>query len=212
MGQKLSHVFALFLVSMLIVSCSSDSYVINETNSEMLKVDYSKTVATYYIGAEDVITVNVWKNPELSVTVPVRPDGKISMPLIGDVSASGYTPEEVSIKIQKKLQSYVRNPNVTLMITSLVSHEYLSRVRITGAVNNQSSINYRPGMTVLDAVLAAGSVNDFAAPNSTKLYRKSKGKAFIIDINLGDILNKGRIDHNIELQPGDIITVPERLF
>ena len=212
MIQKLNNIVILFVTTILLIGCSPDANVIDGDDLSALKIDYSKTVSTYYIGAEDVISVNVWKNPELSVSVPVRPDGKISMPLIGDISASGYTPEEVANKIQKKLQNYVRNPNVTLMITSLQSHEYLTRVRVTGAVNTQSSLKYRPGMTVLDAVLASGSVNDFAAPNSTKLYRKVKGKTFVIEINLGDILHKGRLQHNIELQPGDIITVPERLF
>ena len=212
MIQKMKGILALLMSVFLVAGCTSDAYVISDANSDTLKVDYSKSVSTYYIGAEDVISINVWKNPELSVSVPVRPDGKISMPLIGDISAAGFTPEEVSQKIQKKLANYVRNPNVTLMITGLRSHEYLTRVRITGAVNNQSSLSYRPGMTVLDAVLAAGSINDFAAPNSSKLYRKVNGKVIVIDINLGDILNEGRIQHNIELLPGDIITVPERLF
>lgn len=212
MIQKLNSFTALCFTALFLVGCASDTYVISEANTDILKVDYSKTIATYYIGAEDVISINVWKNPELSVSVPVRPDGKISMPLIGDIRAAGFTPEEVSKRIQKKLANYVRNPNVTLMITDLRSHEYLTRVRITGAVNTQTSIGYRPGMTVLDAVLVAGSVNDFAAPNSTKLYRKVNGKVIMIDINLGDILNEGRIQHNIELRPGDIITVPERLF
>jgi len=99
-----------------------------------------------------------------------------------------------------------------LMVTQLNSHEYLTRLRITGAVSNPSSINYRQGITVLDAVLAAGSVNDFAAPNGTKLYRKIDNKIRVISINLGDILYKGHLQSNIELRPGDIITVPERLF
>ena len=191
--------------------CASDAYV--ATNSPLLKDQAgSGAVSIYRIGVDDTITVNVWRNPELTVTVPVRPDGKISMPLIGDVTAAGSTPEEVSADISKRLQSYVRDPNVTIMVTGLQSHEYLARIRITGAINTPSSLNYRQGMTVLDAVLAAGSVNDFSAPNNTKLYRKIEGKARVINIRLGDILYEGSLETNIDLRPGDIITVPERLF
>ena len=191
--------------------CASDAYV--ATNSPLLKDQAgSGAINIYRIGVDDTITVNVWRNPELTVTVPVRPDGKISMPLIGDVTAAGSTPEEVSADISKRLQSYVRDPNVTIMVTGLQSNEYLARLRITGAVNTPSSLNYRQGMTVLDAILAAGSVNDFSAPNNTKLYRKIEGKARVINIRLGDILYEGRLETNIDLRPGDIITVPERLF
>ena len=191
--------------------CASDAYV--ATNSPLLKDQAgSGAVNIYRIGVDDTITVNVWRNPELTVTVPVRPDGKISMPLIGDVTAAGSTPEEVSADISKRLQSYVRDPNVTIMVTGLQSHEYLARIRITGAINTPSSLNYRQGMTVLDAILAAGSVNDFSAPNNTKLYRKIDGKARVINIRLGDILYEGSLETNIDLRPGDIITVPERLF
>jgi len=203
-------VLALF-VPFLFTGCASDAYI--STESEILKEhNSSETILEYHIGVDDTININVWRNPELTVTVPVRPDGKISMPLIGDVRAAGYTPEHVAKSIQNKLKNFVRDPNVTLMVTGLQSNEYLTRLRITGAVTNPTSLNYRQGMTVLDAILAAGSVNDFAAPNNTKLYRKIKGKARVISIYLGDILYKGKLQTNIELRPGDILTVPERLF
>jgi polysaccharide export outer membrane protein len=172
----------------------------------------SEVIKEYRLGVDDTININVWKNAELSVSVPVRPDGKISMPLVGDVKAAGYTPQQVALAIQNKLKNYVRDPNVTIMVTGLQSHEYLTRLRITGAVANPSSLNYRQGMTVLDAILAAGSINDFASPNSTKLYRKIDGETRVISIYLDDILNKGKLETNIQLRPGDILTVPERLF
>ena len=201
---------AIFLLAS-IAGCASDLYIETESNI-FQKHNALKTIDIYRIGIDDSLNINVWRNPELSVTVPVRPDGKISMPLIGDVQAAGYTPEEVSVIIKKKLQSYVRDPNVTLMVTDLQSHEYLTRVRVTGAVENQSSLNFRQGMTVLDAVLVSGGLNDYAAPNNTKLYRKISGKVRAISIYLGDILYQGKLGTNIELRPGDIITVPERLF
>jgi polysaccharide biosynthesis/export protein len=168
--------------------------------------------ADYRIGVDDRVQVTVWRNPELSITGPVRPDGKITVPLIGDVDAGGRTPADVAEIIKKQLSTYIRDPNVAVIITELRSHEYLSRVRITGAVRTPKSFPYRQGMTVLDAVLEAGSVNDFAAPNRTKLYRKGKDKVDVYEIELGNILNKGQLQTNLPLQPGDVITVPERLF
>lgn len=167
----------------------------------------------YKIGVDDRIQVNVWRNPELSVVVPVRPDGKISVPLIGDVQAGGLTPTQVADLIRKKLSSFIREPSVAVILTELRSHEFLSRVRVTGAVRAPKSIPHRQGITVLDAVLEAGGVNEFSAPNRSKLYRKSgKEKTEVMSVNLGDILNKGRLETNYTLYPGDVVTVPERLF
>jgi polysaccharide export outer membrane protein len=167
---------------------------------------------TYRIGVDDRVQISVWRNPELSVTVPVRPDGMISVPLIGDVTAGGMTPEQVAKTIREKLAAFVRDPNVTVILTDLRSHEFLSRVRVTGAVRTPRSMPFRQGMTVLDAVLEAGGVSDFAAPNRAKLYRKSKEKIETIKVDLGDILDKGKLGTNIGLIPGDVITVPERIF
>ena len=201
-----------YLLTLLFIQgCVSDVYI--PANSPIIKTQSDqKTIKEYHIGVDDTVQINVWRNPELSVAVPVRPDGKISMPLIGDVVAAGLPPEAVATRIQKALSNYIRDPNVTVIITGLKSHEYLTRLRVTGAVRKAQSINYRQGMTVLDAVLAAGGVNDFASPDNTKLYRKINRKTRVISIYLGDILYKGRLESNIELRPGDIITVPERLF
>jgi polysaccharide export outer membrane protein len=166
----------------------------------------------YRIGVDDRLQVTVWRNPELSVTVPVRPDGKISVPLIGDVSAGGNTAEQVAASITKKLTTYIREPNVTVMVVELHSHEFISRVRVTGAVRTPRSMPYRQGMTVLDAVLEAGGVTDFAAPNRAKLYRKGKDKTAVINVELDDILQKGKLQTNYNLKPGDVVTVPERMF
>lgn len=166
----------------------------------------------YLIGVEDQIQVNVWRNPELSVSMPVRPDGMISMPLIGDVQAGGRTPPDVAAEIRERLSAYVRDPNVTVILTDLRTHEYISRVRVTGAVQTPTSIPHRQGMTVLDAVLQAGGVNEFAAPHRAKLYRRLGNETKVYSIDLAGILNAGKLATNYELRPGDIITVPERLF
>src|SRR5690606_961596 len=110
-------------------------------------------VGEYLIGVDDIVQVTVWRNPELGITVPVRPDGRISVPLVGDVVAGGLTPSAVAADIQDKLAAYVRDPQVAVILTDLRSHEYLSRVRVTGAVRQPVSIPFRQGMTVLDAVL-----------------------------------------------------------
>jgi polysaccharide export outer membrane protein len=177
-----------------------------DTQSEAPPVD------DYRIGVDDRVQVSVWRNPELTVTAPVRPDGKISVPIIGDVQAGGLTAAQVSEEVKKRLSEYIREPNVAVIITELRSHEFLTRVRVTGAVRTPRSLPHRQGMTVLDAVLEAGGLNEFASPNRAKLYRKVKDRTEVFDISLGDILTKGRLQTNLVLRPGDVITVPERLF
>ena len=158
----------------------------------------------YRIGVGDNLQVNVWRNPDLSVSVPVRPDGKISVPLAG-----GKTPEEVSKVITKSIATYIREPFVTVIVTDVGSDQYRSRVRVTGAVNNPLAVPYRQGMTVLDLVLEAGGVNDFANAGRAVLYRAGSDR---IDINLNGILRRGDMSQNVPLRPGDVITVPERAF
>lgn len=173
---------------------------------------FSQSEGEYQIGIDDRVQVSVWKNPELSVVVPVRPDGMISVPLIGDIPAGGNTATQVADTIKQKLSVYIRDPSVTVIITELRSHEFLSRVRVTGAVRTPRSLPYRQGMTVLDAVLEAGGINEFAAPNRTKLYRNQKGVTKVLDVELVNILSKGQLGTNFELFPGDVVTIPERLF
>ena len=170
-------------------------------------------VENYLIGVDDIVQVSVWRNPELGITVPVRPDGMISVPLVGDVAAGGRTPADVASDIQKKLGDYVRDPQVAVILTELRSHEYLSRVRVTGAVRQPISIPYRQGMTVLDAVLAAGGINEFAAPDRSDLFRKNKDETTATyPVRLDRILNRGDLSTNYTVAPGDVIVIPERTF
>lgn len=172
----------------------------------------SMAVDQYHIGVDDVVTVSVWQNDELSVTVPVRPDGRISMPLLGDVQAGGLTPQQVSANIKRALAQYIRDPHVVVILEELNSHAYLSRVRITGAVNQPMSLPFRPGMSVLDAVLEAGGVTDFASANRTVLYRRVADDTESINVYLGDILEDGDLSTNYALEPGDVIAIPERIL
>lgn len=166
----------------------------------------------YIIGVGDNLQVAVWRNPELSVTVPVRPDGMISTPLVGDIMAAGRATNQLAQDIRTKLASYVRNPEVTVIVTQASSSEFLRRVRVTGAVRTPTSVPYRDGMTVLDLVLLAGGTNEFASGNGAKLYRKTDGVVKVYPVYLGDILNDGKVESNYPLLPSDIVTVPERNF
>lgn len=208
-------------ILMWLTACSTISPVAKPNGNSPVKAAPANDL--YKIGVDDQVQVSVWRNPDLSITVPVRPDGKISVPLIGDVQAGGLAPEEVAADIEKKLTYYIRDPKVAVIVSELKSHEFLTRVRVTGAVRTPKTLQYRQGMTVLDAILESGSVNEFAAPNRTKVHRKadpksdgkSEGKSKktkVIPINLGDILTNGNLSTNIELNPGDVVTVPERLF
>lgn len=172
----------------------------------------SPTTSEYRIGVDDQIQVNVWRNPDLSVSVPVRPDGMISVPLIGDIQAGGRTPAEVAAAVEQKLARYMREPQATVIVTELRSHEFISRVRVTGAVQQPVSLPYRQGMTVLDAVLEAGGLTEFASANKAKLYRRGEGGSKVMSVDLGRILSRGDLQTNYYLMPGDIVSVPERLF
>lgn len=163
----------------------------------------------YRIGVGDSLRVNVWRNDDLSVAVPVRPDGKISVPLAGDVMVGGKTPEEVAGTITERLSTFIRDPYVTVIVTNVASDEFRSRVRVTGAVENPLSIPYRQGMTVLDLVLEAGGTNEYANANRSVLFRRNGDR---VSINLNRILKLGDMQTNLNLRPGDVLTIPERAF
>jgi len=169
-------------------------------------------VDKYLIGPGDALTVNVWRNPELSLTVPVRPDGFISVPLIGDVRASDLDAERLAGRISQRLESQLRNPQVTVVVSQINSSVYVSRVRVTGAVQSPISIPYARGMSVLDLILEAGGVTELAAPNRARIYRTLDDELYETGVRLNDILLRGDLSTNYQLRPGDVITVPERLF
>ncbi len=171
---------------------------------------FNYTEEEYLIGVGDQLDLRVWRNPDLSAKVPVRPDGRISAPLVGDIEAAGLTPEMLADLVSEKLSQYIRNPQVTVVVANPSSSDYQQRVRITGAVNKPVSLAFRDGMTVLDLVLEAGGTTKFALPNKTKLYRKANGETKVYPIYLDDILKKGRVSTNYPLSPSDILTVPER--
>jgi polysaccharide biosynthesis/export protein len=163
----------------------------------------------YRIGIGDNLRVDVYRNNDLSVNVTVRPDGKITVPVAGDVSVGGKTPEEVSKAIAAALSEYIRDPIVTTTVQGMGTNEFLTRVRVTGAVATPRSVQYRNGMTVLDLILESGGVNQFANPSGTILYRADGER---LKIRLDHLLKGADMSTNYAVKPGDVITVPERLF
>lgn len=169
-----------------------------------------QSVEPYRIGVGDVITINVWRNPELSPTAVVRPDGFISIPLMGDLLAAGERPEDLAEIIDTAISTVVRNPEVTVIVANPVSSEYRQRVRVTGQVNGPTSLPFRPGMTVLDLVLLAGGVTDFGAGQRAVLQRATDAEPVRYAIDLQAILDNGDLRTNYPLQPGDVISVPRK--
>lgn len=164
----------------------------------------------YMIGPGDTLQVFVWRNPELSVTVPVRPDGKISTPLVEDMSASGKTPSQLARDMEGVLAEFVRSPQVNVIVTQALSS--FSAVKVVGQVQRPQVVPYRKGLRVLDVVLACGGVSDFAAPNRAKIVRIAGGKQSEIKVRLGKLLNGGELDQNFELEPGDVLIIPQSMF
>ncbi|MDF3981591.1 polysaccharide biosynthesis/export family protein [Luteibacter sp. PPL201] len=200
---------ATLVAAVMLAACASGGSTLPPPKQDAT----TPVVAAYRIGVDDQLQITVWHNPDLSVSVPVRPDGKITVPLVGDVDAGGRTTDEVGREIQGKLGQYIRDPQVAVILTALRSHEYLSRVRVTGAVRSPISMPYRQGMTVLDAVLAAGGTTEFAAPDRTELFRHdATGATQSYAVRLERILQQGDLANNYPVQPGDVITVPQRAF
>lgn len=211
MSKFFTAVFMITVVS-IVASCASSQPHLPPKSETSKNAGPSVLVSSYKMAVGDQLQINVWKNPELSLAEPIRPDGKISIPLVGEVMAVGLTPEELSAQIEAKLANYIKSPNVTVILTNIEGHAFLSRIRVTGSVTNNLSMSYHQGMTVLDAILEAGSVDIYADANNTKLHRRTNDHTDSYDIRLEDIMKNGDMRTNIALMPGDIITVPERSF
>jgi len=164
----------------------------------------------YRIGPGDSLQIYVWQNPDLSVTVPVRQDGKVSTPLVEDMLAAGKTASQLARDIEAVLAEYVRSPKVNVFV--LVAVSALSEVKVTGQVKAPKALPYHEGMTVLDAVLAVGGLTDFAAGNRARVVRAVDGKEQEIKIRLDRLLEKGDMSQNITLRPGDVLLIPQSRF
>src|SRR6185437_8003350 len=165
----------------------------------------------YIIGPGDSLEIYVRDNPTLSTTVPVRPDGRISIPLVQSIVAAGKTPDELAADLEKELGRYIREPLVTVIVKSFVG-AYSQQVRVVGQAATPKAVPYRSGMTVLDVMIEVGGLTKFAAGNNAKIIRRlSDGKEQTIPVRLGDLMN-GTIKYNVVMQPGDILIIPQSLF
>jgi len=164
----------------------------------------------YLIGPLDAINIIVWRNPELSTSVPVRPDGRISTPLVEDLPALGRTPSDLSRDIEKALAKFIRDPVVTVVVTSFQG-PYSEQIRIIGEAAKPQAISYRQNMTLLDVMIQVGGLTDFADGNSAVLVRGTeKNKQY--GIRLKDLLRRGDISANVDVKPGDVIIIPQSWF
>jgi polysaccharide biosynthesis/export protein len=164
----------------------------------------------YIIGPGDTLQVFVWRNPELSVTVPVKPDGKISTPLVEDMVAVGKSSPQLARDMEAVLSEYVRQPKVNIIVTTAASA--FSLVKVVGQVAHPQALPYREGMTVLDAVLEVGGLGQFASGNRSRIVRMVNGKETVIHVKLADLVNSGDVHENIPLKPGDVLVVPQSIF
>ena len=167
--------------------------------------DYS-----YIVGPGDNINIIVWRNPELSMSVPVRPDGKVSTPLIDELVAQGKNSIEIARDIEKLLSKYVREPVVTVIVTSFVG-PYNQQIRVVGEAAKPQVLPYKQQMTLLDVMIAVGGLTDFAAGNDATILRGSDGNKQY-SVRLKDLIKRGDISANVEMRPGDILIIPQSFF
>ena len=158
-----------------------------------------------------MLEVFVWRNPEISTTVPVRPDGKISVPLVEDMPAVGKTPSQLARDIERELAVYIKSPSVNVIVSEFEGVP-AEQIRVVGQAANPQAVAYRKGMTVLDVMIAVGGLGEFAAGNRAKLVRNVNGAPTEYRVRLNDLINKGKIEHNIDVEPGDVIIIPEAIF
>jgi polysaccharide export outer membrane protein len=164
----------------------------------------------YRIGPLDTVNVIVWRNPELSMAMPVRPDGKITTPLVDDLPAIGKTPTELEREIEKALSKFIRDPVVTVVVTQFVGPTS-EQIRVTGEAAKPQILPYRRGMTLLDVMIAVGGLTDFADGNAATIYRIGEGgKTY--SVRLRDLIKRGDISANVEMSPGDILIIPQSWF
>lgn len=167
----------------------------------------------YVIGPLDQLNVFVWRNPELSAKVQVRPDGRITTPLISDMPAVGKTPAMLADDMKIALGEFIKDPIVSVIVENF-SGTYSQQIRVVGATEKPASIPYRANMTALDAMIAVGGLNEFASGNRSRLvrYDRQTGKQREYRVRLGDLLKNGDVSANVKLEPGDVLIIPQSMF
>ena len=165
----------------------------------------------YLIGPGDTINIVVWRNPDLSMSVPVRPDGKISTPLVEDLWASDKTATQLARDIEKVLAKYIQSPVVTVIVTSFVG-PYSQQIRVIGEAAKPQALAYRENMTLLDVMIAVGGITDFADGNKASIVRTRGGKTQQFGVRLTDLVRGGGLSANVAMRPGDVLIIPQSFF
>lgn len=174
--------------------------------------EFAKEVEAHYIiGPGDLANIIVWRNPELSMSVPVRPDGKITAPLVEDLQASGMTPTQLARDIEKYLAKYIQSPVVTVIVTGFVG-PYSQQIRVIGEAAKPQALPYREHMTLLDVMIAVGGITDFANGNKASILRTGGGKSEQFGVRLMDLVKRGDVSANVVMRPGDIVVIPQSFF
>ena len=196
---------AVLAVSMLMIGgCASTSHQSQVDDSQVQRHDY-------LIGPGDNLNIIVWHNPEVSLTVPVRPDGKISTPLVEDLPASGKTATQLARDIESSLTKFIQQPVVTVMVTGFVG-SYSEQIRVIGQAAKPQALPYRQEMSLLDVLIAVGGMTEFASGNKASIIRTIDGKQRKLSVRLNDLIKDGDISANIWMRPGDILVIPESFF
>jgi polysaccharide export outer membrane protein len=202
--QKMLHWGAFACVSAVVVGCAS-SAPYPAAPALSANADYN-----YIIGPGDALNIIVWRNPELSMSVPVRPDGKLATPLVDELIVQGKTSTEVARDVEKALSKFVRDPVVTVIVTSFVG-PYSEQIRVVGEAAKPQFLPYKQKMTALDVMIAVGGLTDFADGNNATIVRASEGdKRYTV--RLKDLLKRGDIGANVEMRPGDVLIIPQGWF
>jgi len=201
-----SYRWMLLLALLAVAGCGALSDRPAPPKAAAQKDDYN-----YLIGPGDNLQIFVWRNPELSTGGPVRPDGKISVPLVEDLQAAGRTPTELARDIENILSEYIRDPLVTVTVSGFVG-EYYEQVRVVGEAAQPMSIPYRENMTLLDVMVAVGGLTEFAAGNRATLVRAGGEQDREYRVRLDDLIRDGDIGANVAVEPGDILIIPEAWF
>lgn len=165
----------------------------------------------YLIGPGDTVNITVWRNPEVSQSVPVRPDGKITTPLVQDLNASGKTSSELARDIEKSLEKFIQQPIVTVIVTNFVG-PYSEQIRVIGQAAKPQALPYRERMSLMDVMIAVGGVTEFAAGNKAVLIRNVDGKQEKYGVRLNDLIKSGDLSANTFMRPGDVLVIPESFF
>jgi polysaccharide export outer membrane protein len=165
----------------------------------------------YLIGPGDNVDIIVWRNPEVSMAVPVRPDGKITTPLVEDLPASGKTSTQLARDIEEALSKYIQQPVVTVVVTEFVG-PYTEQIRVIGEAAKPQALPYREEMTLMDVLIEVGGITDFAAGNKARIVRNINGKQHQFSVRLNDLIRDGDISANVPMQQGDVLVIPESFF